>query len=119
MKIETTSSLAMGLMQVKAVRFGQFRLKLHEKNPTAPLSPIYIDLRVLRSHPDVMDLVVEEYGELISPLRFDLLADIPTAATPIVAILSNKIRVPMISPRLDDRRMGLSDALTVRMKKGK
>jgi uridine monophosphate synthetase len=89
------------LLASGAVRFGAFRLKLHEQQPDAPLSPIYINLRVLRSYPDAVDATVDVLAELIAArsLRFDLYADLPTAATPFVAVLSHHTRVPMITPR--------------------
>ena len=90
-----------------AVKFGDFRLKLHDKYPNAPPSPIYLDLRILRSLPDVMDSAVEVYESLANGLKFDLLADIPRAATPIVAILSHKSRVPMVSPRMEEKEHGI------------
>lgn len=100
-------TLALRLFEIEVVRFGAFKLKLHEKNPDAPLSPIYMDLRIIRSFPDVMDLVVEMYMELTEGLQFDVLADVPTAATPIVAILSHKLRVPMISPHKEEKKHGI------------
>lgn len=102
---------ALKLFDIGAVKFGNFRLKLHEKNPDAPLSPFYIDLRILRSYPLVMDLVVSIYQELICNLNFDILADIPTAATPIVTLLSHQIRKPMISPRLDKKQHGTRNVI--------
>jgi len=104
---EAKTRLALGLFEIGAIKFGEFRLKLHEKNPQAPLSPIYIDLRTLRSFPDVMDLAVDVYKELTHGLKFDLYADVPTAATPIVAILSHKTRIPMISPRKEEKKHGI------------
>ena len=89
------------------MKFGDFRLKLHDKYPNAPPSPIYLDLRILRSLPDVMDSAVEVYESLANGLKFDLLADIPRAATPIVAILSHKSRVPMVSPRMEEKEHGI------------
>lgn len=106
MLTEARKILASGLFDIGAVKFGEFRLKLHEKNPDAPLSPIYIDLRILRSFPDVLDAAVDVYSEMIKGLEFDLLADVPTAATPIVALLSHHTRVPMISPRSDVKSHG-------------
>lgn len=100
-------TLALRLFEIEVVKFGAFKLKLHEKNPDAPLSPIYVDLRIIRSFPDVMDLVVGMYIELTEGLQFDVLADVPTAATPIVAILSHKLRVPMISPRKEEKKHGI------------
>jgi len=98
--------LAGQLLKIGAIKFGNFRLKLHEKNPDAPLSPIYIDLRLLRSFPDVIDSAVEVYRQLSADFIFDIYADVPTAATPIVAILSHVTRVPMISPRKDEKKHG-------------
>jgi uridine monophosphate synthetase len=99
-------TLALGLYDIGAIIFGAFRLKLHDTKPDAPLSPIYIDLRILRSFPDVMDLAVDAYAEMAKRLNCDVYADIPTAATPIVAILSHKTRIPMISPRKDEKQHG-------------
>lgn len=90
-----------GLLSSGAVKFGAFRLKLHETQPDAPLSPMYVDLRVLRSFPDALDAAVAVLQELIERdgLQFTRYADVPMAATPLVAVLSHLTRVPMITPR--------------------
>lgn len=110
--------LAVALLNIGAIKFGQFRLKLHEKNPDAPLSPMYIDLRVLRSFPDALDSAVEVYKELIDGLEFDCYADVPTAATPTVAVLSHLTRVPMITPRKDDKSYGSGQRIDGSFKAG-
>jgi orotate phosphoribosyltransferase len=92
-------ALAQALAGAGAIKFGAFRLKLHEERPDAPLAPLYIDLRVLRSYPDQMDIAVEAYRRLIEGLAFDLLADVPIASSPFVAILSHITRTPMVTPR--------------------
>lgn len=107
MLTDTIKKLALQLFDIGAIKFGAFRLKLHDKKPDAPLSPIYIDLRVLRSFPNVMHSAVEVYRELSRGLKFDVYADIPTAATPIVAILSHLTGVPMISPRKEEKEHGV------------
>lgn len=94
------------LLDIGAIKFGDFRLKLHESKPEAPLSPIYIDLRMLRRFPDAKTAAVDVYEELIRPLRFDLLADIPTAATPLVSSLSDRLGIGMITPRTDSKTHG-------------
>jgi uridine monophosphate synthetase len=104
--MEQKKVLANQLFDIGAVKFGQFKLKLHEKNPKAPLSPFYIDLRLLRSFPDAMDSSIDIYQKFAKQLSFDLIADVPTAATPIVAVLSNRLRVPMISVRMDKKNHG-------------
>ncbi|MGH2486227.1 MAG: orotate phosphoribosyltransferase [Ktedonobacterales bacterium] len=89
------------LLTSGAVKFGAFRLKLHETQPDAPLSPLYVDLRVLQSFPDALDAAVATLAELIEAehLTFTRYAGIPMAATPLTAVLSHVTRVPMITPR--------------------
>lgn len=108
MKGILASEVAYGLLQIGAVKFGEFRLKLHETNPDAPLSPIYIDLRIIRSFPKIMravaDLLAGFIGREIT--RPDFIADVPTAATPMVAVLSQATGIRMISPRLASKAYG-------------
>jgi orotate phosphoribosyltransferase len=104
--VPAMTSLASELLKIGCIRFGSFRLKLHEKNPDAPLSPVYVDLRLLRSFPDAMDVAISAYKRLSQGLHFDCLADVPTAATPMTAVLSHDTRIPMVSPRQDDKSHG-------------
>jgi uridine monophosphate synthetase len=46
-----------------------------------------------------MDVAVAAYRALLRGCEFDVLADVPMAATPFVAIISHLSRVPMITPR--------------------
>jgi orotate phosphoribosyltransferase len=106
------ATFAGALLVSGAVKFGTFRLKLHETQPEAPLSPIYLDLRVLQSYPDALDAAVAALDELIatSGLSFTRYAGIPMAATPLVAVLSNRTRVPMITPR-ERKTHGTADTI--------
>ncbi len=77
-----------------------FRLKLHQTKPEAPLSPYYIDLRVLRSYPTTAKTTaINLFEEMIRGFPCDALADVPTAITPIVSSLSDRTKIPMITPR--------------------
>ncbi len=96
---EAQEALCSQLFEIGAIKFGDFKIKLHDTNPEAPLSPVYIDLRVLRRFPVAKAAAVSAYEELIRPLKFDLLADVPTAATPLVSSLSDRLEVGMITPR--------------------
>jgi uridine monophosphate synthetase len=91
--------LAVALYDAGAVQFGAFRMKVHETQPDAPLSPIYLDLRVLRSMPDQMDVAIDAFRTMLGRASYDLIADIPIASSPFVAILSHLLRVPMVTPR--------------------
>ena len=105
-------AFADALLASGAVKFGAFRLKLHETWPDAPHSPIYLDLRVLQSYPDALDAAVAALHELIatSGLSFSRYAGIPMAATPLVAVLSHRTRVPMITPR-ERKTHGTADTI--------
>lgn len=100
------AALVTQLFDIGAIKFGRFRLKLHERHPEAPLSPLYIDLRVVRRFPAVKRAAVDVYEELLRGLRFDLLADVPMAATPFVASLSDRLQTGQITPRLDQKTHG-------------
>ena len=115
---EAKKELALGLIEIGAIKFGAFRLKLHDKNPRAPLSPIYFDLRILRSFPKVMDSAIRVYEEIIDGLKCDVYADVPTAATPIVAILSHETRVPMVSPRKEEKEHGIKRPIDGQFRQG-
>ncbi len=83
------------LFNLAKIKFGAFKLKLHEKNPTAPLSPVYLNIRDL---PDWLyalagdilhDLVVqEEIG------NFDYVIGIPKAGEPIGKAFAKAIGKP-------------------------
>jgi orotate phosphoribosyltransferase len=76
-----------------------FRLKLHEKTPDAPLSPFYLNFRLLRSFPTLLQETAELMEDMVVGDDFDLVADIPTAATPLVTLISQDLQIPMITPR--------------------
>lgn len=108
---EERERLADLLFEIGAIKFGAFRIKLHETQPDAPLSPIYINLRLLRSYPPVLAYVAALLDKISRPLSYDLLADIPSAATPIVTVMSQLSQRPMISPRKGDKAYGLGVAI--------
>jgi orotate phosphoribosyltransferase len=79
-----------------------FRLKLHDINPDAPLSPIYLDFRILRSFPPLLALSGRVFEEMLKSNLSNpphLVADIPQAITPTVTVLSQRTGIPMITPR--------------------
>jgi uridine monophosphate synthetase len=97
--------LAERLIEDDCIRFGDFKLK------SGIRSPIYIDLRRLGSHPDLLELAARAYAKLIGGLAFDRLAAIPYAALPIGAALCLQSRRPLIYPRLDVKDYGTRSAV--------
>lgn len=81
-------------------KFGVFRLKLHETNPHAPLSPFFINIRNKDNPTKPGELENRDYDliarcllEMISEnhLKFDAIAGIPRAGDPIVDAIQRLI----------------------------
>lgn len=80
------------LMTRGAFQVGAFKLKLHETQPEAPLSPIYFNLRN-KENPKAGPLEVGDYDLMgcclldkvaMAGVRFEALAPIPRAGVPFV-----------------------------------
>ncbi len=84
------------------------------------LSPVYVNLRILQSYPGVILPAARLYAQVIrsAALNFDLIAGIPQAATPITALVSQELNVPMITPRLDDKGHGSGAKIDGKYSKG-
>jgi uridine monophosphate synthetase len=65
-----------------------------------------------------MNSAIEVYKELTNDLKFDCWADVPTAATPIVAILFHETGIPMISPRAEEKQYGTKNQIDGSFKEG-
>ncbi|HUD21030.1 MAG TPA: hypothetical protein VMQ44_03125 [Candidatus Saccharimonadales bacterium] len=87
----TKAVLATTLFEVGAIKFGEFKLKLHETHPDAPLSPIYLNLRTLENPkpgpltPEVVQLIGAELFEIadLNCLHYDHVLGIPNAGDPL------------------------------------
>lgn len=82
--------IANGLFKLMAIKFGEFVLKLHEKSPNAPKSPIFLNLRTPdnpKSGP-LTPKIVRKMGEYLRYLamtrclEFDYIIGIPRAGEP-------------------------------------
>jgi uridine monophosphate synthetase len=93
-------SIALALSDIGAVKFGEFKLK------SGLLSPIYIDLRLLVAHPQLLRQVAEQMAAIAEPLQFDRLAAIPYAALPIGVVVSLVMNRPLIYPRKEAKDYG-------------
>jgi uridine monophosphate synthetase len=105
------------LYAIGCVKFGQFKLK------SGLMSPIYIDLRLLVSHPRVLKRVARSMAAVIdndrstvedptgsqrptSEIHFDRLAAIPYAGLPIGVAVALETGRPLLYPRKEAKEYG-------------
>ena len=90
-----------GLVNLEAVKFGSFTLASGRQ------SPIYIDLRLLVSAPDLLAQAADAYAALVTQLPCDRIAGVPYAALPIGTAVSLRTGIPLIYPRKEAKAYGL------------
>lgn len=91
----TQKALADRLFAVGAVKFGQFKLKLHEQHPEAPLSPIFFNLRTPdnpKTGPLDAELVRSIAAEMAALVGYSggwkCVAGVPRAGDPFAKVLA-------------------------------
>ncbi len=94
------AQLARDLIESACVRFGQFKLK------SGIMSPIYLDLRRLVTHPRILRRVAQAYATKLRELNFDRIAGIPYAALPIATAIALEMNRPLIYPRREAKDYG-------------
>ncbi|HRF50180.1 MAG TPA: orotate phosphoribosyltransferase, partial [Anaerolineales bacterium] len=99
------AQLAQDLVESGCVKFGSFKLK------SGLTSPIYLDLRLLVSHPAALKRAARQYAGLLEGLSFDRLAGLPYAALPIGTAVALEMDRPLIYPRREIKEYGTQAAI--------
>jgi uridine monophosphate synthetase len=100
MLTDTEKHLIDDLYAIQALKFGEFKLK------SGALSPFYVDLRVIISHPPILRAIAQRILDLLAPLTFQRIAGIPYAGLPIATAVSLAGNLPMIYARKEAKDYG-------------
>ena len=92
--------LILDLHRIKAIKFGEFKLK------SGIISPIYLDLRLSISYPDILSKVANAMWDKIKDLQFDIICGVPFAAMPFATAIAVHHKIPMVMCRKTSKQHG-------------
>ncbi|KAH8367587.1 hypothetical protein KR200_008631 [Drosophila serrata] len=95
-------ALALKLFEINAFKFGDFKMKVGIN------SPVYFDLRVIVSYPDVMQTVSDLLAEYIKEKQLNArhVCGVPYTALPLATIVSVQQGTPMLVRRKEAKAYG-------------
>lgn len=88
------------LYEMGAIKFGEFKLK------SGQISPVYIDLRVTISNPELLEKLATLMWQMLPEKKFDRVCGVPYTALPFATVLSIQERLPMVMRRKEAKDYG-------------
>lgn len=100
------------LHTIGAIKFGTFTLK------SGIISPLYIDLRLIVSFPDLLEKIGDFMWEEVQECRFNIVCGVPYTALPIATAISLKQGIPMVMRRKESKEYGTKKIIEGKFEKG-
>ncbi|CAH1134115.1 unnamed protein product [Ceutorhynchus assimilis] len=98
---QTLKAFAVQLFQIDAIKFGEFKTKV------GLMTPVYCDLRVIVSYPDVMKTLANLLEQQIKDItNVDIICGVPYTALPIATAVSLNTGLPMVMRRKEAKDYG-------------
>lgn len=104
--------LIIDLHRIGAIKFGDFKLK------SGIQSPLYVDLRLTVSHPDVLVQVATALLQASKHIPHDILCGVPYTALPFATAMSIKSNKPMVMRRKEAKAHGTKQIIEGSWKPG-
>ena len=93
------------LFDIGAIKEGEFKLK------SGITSPVYIDLRMIISYPDLYQVTVDLLWEKMATLSFDHVGGVPYTALPFASGIAILYQKPMLMTRKEVKDHGIIRAV--------
>ena len=93
------AAFALALFDINAIRFGDFLLKSGKR------SPVYLDLRTIISHPNLLQNLASDMAEKMLP-SVKRVCGVPYAALPLATAFSLQTSLPLLIKRKEAKGYG-------------
>ncbi|XP_067938297.1 uncharacterized protein [Watersipora subatra] len=103
--ISSVHEFVQELYRIDAIKLGSFTLK------SGITSPIYFDLRVMISYPNVLVSASSSVHDILCNLHYDSICGVPYTALPIASCVSTTHNVPMLLKRKEAKSYGTKKIL--------
>ena len=105
-------SISLDLHSIGAVKLGDFVLS------SGMRSPVYLDLRIVPSHPEVFRKIVSLSVQALKNMDFDIVCGIATGGLPLSSVIAYLMEKPLIYFRRSEKEHGTMKRIEGEVKKG-